>query len=121
MKQVAEIRRRFELLSSALDERGRRLLAAAEALTIGERSISIVSRATGMSRGAIAAGVAELKSESVANESGSPAPGRIRRAGGGRKTATELDPTLVEDLESLVAPVTRGDPQSPLRWTIKLK
>jgi transposase len=117
MKQMAEIKKRFEFLSSILDERGRRLLAAAEALTLGERSIAIVSRATGMSRAVIAAGVAELRGEAADTESA--APGRVRREGGGRKKTTELDPTLVRDLESLVEPVTRGDPQSPLRWTIK--
>jgi hypothetical protein len=62
-KQLAKIKKRFEFLSNILDQRGRRLLAAAEALTLGERSIAIASRGTGMSRAAIAAGVAELRGE----------------------------------------------------------
>jgi transposase len=74
-----------------------------------------VSRATGISRQAIAAGIKELSSPDDDTLSG----GRIRKPGGGRKKEVDKDPTLKSDLESLVEPVTRGDPESPLRWTIK--
>jgi len=109
------IERRYEVLSPVLDERMRRLVAAAESLALGYGGASIVARTTGVSRRAIAAGVAELKQ---------PRAKRlvmtgIRRTGGGRKKTTATDPTLKQDLERLVDPVTRGDPESPLRWTCK--
>jgi Rhodopirellula transposase DDE domain len=107
------IQRRFELLAPYLDERTRRLMVAAEAEAIGFGGISIVARATGMSRDTISRGIEELKAPA-----GSP-PGRIRRSGGGRKKAVDSDPTLKEDLEKLINPAVRGDPESPLRWTSK--
>ena len=113
MKEEAAIKRRFELVSGELNERTRRLLAASEALTIGWGGISLVSRATGLSRKTISQGIKELQGEERANE------GRIRRKGGGRKTTVSKDPSLKEELERLVEPVTRGDPESPLRWTSK--
>jgi len=106
--------RRFKLLEKHLDERLRRCVAAAEAAALGPRGISIVSRATGVSRRAIRRGLTELR------EAAGPSPrGRIRRPGGGRKRARAKDPTLGRDLEQLVEPTTRGDPESPLRWTCK--
>ena len=93
----------------------RRLVAAAESLALGYGGASVVSRATGMSRRAIAAGVAELEQPQGKR---SVLTG-IRRRGAGRKKTTETDPTLKQDLEQLVDPVTRGDPESPLRWTCK--
>ena len=106
--------RRFKLLEKQLDERMRRCVAAAEAEALGPRGISIVSRATGVSRRAIRRGLTELR------ETTSPhGAGRIRQPGGGRKRTTEQDPTLQRDLEQLVEPTTRGDPESPLRWTCK--
>jgi transposase len=106
--------RRFKLLERHLDERLRRCVAAAEAEALGPRGISIVSRATGVSRRAIRRGLTELR------EAAGPASrGRIRRPGGGRKRARVKDPTLARDLEQLVEPTTRGDPESPLRWTCK--
>jgi len=113
MKEEAAIKRRFELISGELNERTRRLLAASEALAIGWGGISVVSRATGLSRKAISQGIKELQGEERATE------GRIRRKGGGRKTTVSKDPRLKEELERLVEPVTRGDPESPLRWTSK--
>jgi transposase len=112
---VAEqaIRRRFRLIEPHLDERLRRLVAAAEVAAAD--SVSAVARATGVSRRAIRAGVKELKARGAA----ALAPGRIRRPGGGRKRTVDQDPTLVTDLETLIEPTTRGDPQSPLRWTCK--
>src|SRR5213594_3835116 len=106
--------RRFKLLEKHLDERLRRCVAAAEAAALGPRGISIVSRATGVSRRAIRRGLMELR------EAAGPSPrGRIRRPGGGRKRARAKDPTLGRDLEQLVEPTARGDPESPLRWTCK--
>lgn len=107
------IKKRFERLSPYLDERLRRLVAGAEALAIGRGGITVVSRETGLCREAIRGGCQEL--ECHANLS----PGRIRKSGGGRKRTTEQDPTLTADLERLLDPATRGDPESPLRWTCK--
>lgn len=107
------IRRRFELLAPLLDERSRRALAAAEALAIGEGGIAMVSRETGVSRRAISAGCRELTDPDQVPR------GRVRRKGGGRKKTVEKDPTLRPDLESLVDPTSRGDPESALRWTSK--
>jgi Rhodopirellula transposase DDE domain len=103
----------FELVSPRLDERQRRLLAAAAARTLGRGGITLVARATGMSRQTVYDGLADLD-----DATGLPA-GRVRRAGGGRKRLVERDPGLVAALEALVDPVTRGDPESPLRWTCK--
>jgi hypothetical protein len=89
---------------------------AAEAMTIGRGGIVIVSRITGVSRQAIAAGVAELESGLEGKEIGTK---RVRKPGGGRKKLLEKDHKLLMDLEKLVEPVTRGDPESPLRWTCK--
>jgi transposase len=113
MKEEAGIKRRFELVARELNERSRRLVAASEAVAIGWGGISVVSRATGLSRKAISHGIKELQ------EKGGTSEGRIRRIGGGRKTTVSNDPRLREDLERLVEPVTRGDPESPLRWTCK--
>jgi transposase len=109
-----EITQRFKLLEPFLDERLRRLAAAAEVHCLGGRSVSVVSRATGVSRRAISQGLRELE------EPGSPSKsGRIRKPGGGRKRTVDTDSTLLEGLEHLVEPVTRGDPESALRWTCK--
>ncbi len=112
----ASIERRFAELSLYLDERGRRLWAAAEAKAIGAGGSGIVSKATGISMRAIKRGRAELR---AARRSPETFPDRIRLLGGGRKSTTAKDPTLLRDLEGLVDPVTRGDPESPLRWTCK--
>jgi len=114
---VAEdaIRRRFRLIERHLDERMRRLVAAAEAEAVGFGGVSVVARATGVSRRAIRVGAHELTARSAA----SPGPTRIRRAGGGRKRTIDQDPTLVGDLETLIEPTTRGHPMTPLRWTCK--
>jgi transposase len=106
--------RRFKLLEKQLDERLRRCVAAAEAEALGPRGISIVSRATGVSRRAIRRGLRELRETAPAGLAR-----RIREPGGGRKRAQDKDPTLLRDLEHLVEPTTRGDPESPLRWTCK--
>lgn len=95
-----------------LNERGRRMVAAAEALEYGHGGVSVVSRACGLSRVTITQGIRELD--------GAPlSAGRVRRAGGGRKPLVARDRALLGVLESLVEPLARGDPESPLRWTCK--
>jgi hypothetical protein len=113
------IRRRFEWLAPAADEQMRRLIAAAESLAIGYGGASIVARATGVSRRAIADGAKELKDPKRLRASRQLKQGRVRQPGGGRKKIVAKDATLQRDLERLVDPVTRGDPESPLRWTCK--
>jgi Rhodopirellula transposase. len=108
------IKQRYALISPFLDERQRRLYLAAEAKVIGYGGVSTVSRMTGVSRNAISAGYEDFDQvkEKLSN-------GRIRREGGGRKRTVATDVTLKTDLEALIEPVTRGDPESPLRWTCK--
>jgi hypothetical protein len=110
---LAGIKKRFSVLSRLLDERSRRLVAGAESLALDRGGISAVSRATGISRPVIRQGVAELKNPETA------LTGRVRRPGAGRKRIAERDIAVIRDLERLVEPVTRGDPESPLRWTCK--
>lgn len=110
------VRKKFALLEPILDEQARRLWSAAEAQALGRRGISVVSRATGLSRTTIHQGVKDIVGlrEKKALEGK-----RIRAPGGGRKPISEHDPTLRQDIERLVQPTTRGDPESPLRWTCK--
>src|SRR6266571_2749978 len=110
---------KFIILRPLLDERARRAWAAVEARALGRGGVSRVAAATGLSRQRITDGLRELEALAQAAPPAPPQRQRIRRAGGGRKRATERDPTLLDDLEALVEPVTRGDPQSPLRWTCK--
>ncbi len=113
---VESIRRKFDSLSHLMDERARRCWAAAEAMELGWGGVSAVSLATSMSRTTITEGIKQLRrGDYTAPE----ADGRIRRLGGGRKPVTETDPELLGALERLVDPLSRGDPQSPLRWTLK--
>ena len=104
---------RFRVLAPLVDERVRRLLAAAESRAIGRGGISAVARATGVSRPVIRKGLAGLASPPAVD------PGRIRRPGGGRKKAVDKDRALKTDLEALLESTTRGDPEAPLRWTCK--
>ncbi len=113
MSDHAEIKARYGVLRPLLDERARRLVVAAESQTAGRGGISAVSRATGVSRQVIRQGIAELKAPAAMS------PSRIRREGGGRKKAADLDPSFKTDLEKLLESTTRGDPESPLRWTCK--
>jgi hypothetical protein len=104
---------RYRALAGDLDERRRRLWAAAEARSHGRGGIAAVARASGIAENTIRAGLRELESgESIGTV-------RVRRAGGGRKPITEVDPLLAKDLERLVDPDSRGDPEQPLRWTAK--
>ena len=116
MASEGEIKQRFSQLEAWLDERARRLWAAAESAAHGRGGISLVARASGVSRRAIAVGLAELKKKPDRSQR-RHLP--IRQKGGGRKKASLKDPNLLLDLEKLLEPVTRGDPQSPLRWTCK--
>ena len=116
MVDEVTIERRFKLIERYLDERMRRLVAAAEAEAAGFGGVSVVARATGVSRRAIRIGARELKESSRGS---SPPSRRIRRPGGGRKRTVTQDPTLPRDLERLIEPVTRGDPETALRWTCK--
>jgi len=116
MADVATIRTKFEALRPFLDERRRRLWAAAEAVALGRGGVTAVATATGLRRNTIHTGIDELRGGKVA----APVPDRrVRAPGGGRTTVIAHDPTLLRDLEALVEPVTRGDPMSPLRWTCK--
>jgi hypothetical protein len=108
------IRKRFDLLSPILDERTRRLWASAEAIVLGHGGITATSRATGISRRAITEGCKELQEAKP-----TPMPSAVRRPGGGRKRIEDKYPDIKDRLESLVEPLTRGDPESPLRWTCK--
>jgi hypothetical protein len=114
-RTAAATGQRFAELSPVLDERGRRLWAAAEARAIGYGGVSLVATVTGVSRRAIHAGLQEL----AAGATTFMPRGRARRPGGGRKPLTQLQPRLKEALDALVEPTCRGDPESPLRWTCK--
>ena len=108
------LKQKFAGLLPALNERGRRLAVAAEARALGYGGVATVARASGVSASTIWRGLRELRK-----------PGRrldastVRRPGGGRKSLLDTEPRLAVDLDSLVEPATRGDPESPLRWTCK--
>jgi hypothetical protein len=115
-KIEARIRRKFRLVAVELDERRRRQWAAAEARDAGWGGISLVARATGLSRPTIMAGLKELE---LSSSSRAAVAARVRSPGGGRRMLTQSDPGLLDALERLIDPATRGDPMSPLRWTCK--
>jgi transposase len=97
-----------------LNERDRRLALATEARSWGRGGIAAVHKATGVSKTTIRRGLADLDSDT-----GIAGVGRVRAPGGGRKRVEVADPTLLDALDSLIEPETRGDPESPLRWTTK--
>ena len=107
------MRQKFLALVPRLDEHTRRIWAATEARSFGYGGVSLVARATGVSRRAIQVGLREIETGDVLPE------GWVRRPGGGRKSGVYHQPDLPTTLESLVEPLTRGDPESPLRWTCK--
>jgi len=109
---MREVQKKLHRLWPHLNERGRRMLAAAEAVDIGHGGVSLVSHACGLSRVTITKGISELSERPLAAD-------RVRRSGGGRKKLAVRDPKLTGLLESLVEPLARGDPESPLRWTCK--
>ena len=102
----------FEFMFEHLDERQRRLLAGGTARLLGRGGITVVASTTGMSRNTVTDGA-------KAYDSGEPPTGRVRSEGGGRPRLEDLDPSLLDDLDDLVEPGSRGDPMSPLRWTLK--
>jgi hypothetical protein len=113
MATAFELEQRFQQIAPHLNERTRRLWAASAAQAWGYGGVTLVASVTGVSRRAITQGLTELKT-------GNPLPaGRIRRPGAGPKTLEERKPGIKEKLESLVEPLTRGTPESPLRWTCK--
>jgi len=113
MSTLSELKRKFRSVWPHLDERTRRLMAANEAVSLGYGGVSVVRRACGLSRKAIAKGIREIQGGSR------PLVGRVRRPGAGRKSITQSDPRLVQTLEALVDAQTRGDPESALRWICK--
>lgn len=110
---VEWIQSKYENLTVDLNERARRRWAAVEALSLGRGGIAAVAKATGISDRTIRNGIRELR------KGDTPPAGRQRRVGGGRKAANQKVPGLLDALEGLVEPTTRGDPQSPLKWTCK--
>ena len=108
MSTLSELKLKFRSVWPHLDERTRRLMAANEAVSLGYGGVSLVQRACGLSRKAIAKGIREI-------QAGSPLVGRVRRPGAGRKSITQSDPRLVQTLEALIDEQTRGDPESALR------
>lgn len=113
--QEQAIKAKYEALQAELDERARRLWAATEALSLGHGGVATVARATGLAESTVRLGKKELHSPATA----SAAPRRLRRPGAGRKARTTHDQQLLQALDALVEPTTRGDPMSPLRWTCK--
>lgn len=113
MRTSSELQAKLLGVWPLLDERTRRLMAANEARALGHGGISEVSRACGLSRKAIAKGIREIEAGTA------PPPGRIRQSGAGRKKIIAQDPGLMSAMERLIEPATRGDPESPLRWTCK--
>ncbi len=113
MNTLSALKRKFRSAWPHLDERTRRLVAGVEAVSLGYGGVSLVRRACGLSRKAIARGIREIQS------GGRPWVGRIRRPGAGRKSLTQSDPGLVQALEALIEDQTRGDPESALRWICK--
>jgi len=112
------IQNKYEMFLPYLNERTRRVWAAMEACELGYGGVSAVAQATGLSRNTIAAGMKDLQ-DNTGEGLASALPEQIRKPGGGRNRLESIDPRLLDDLESLVEPTTRGDPESPLRWTCK--
>lgn len=112
------MRRKFELLRPLMNERMRRHWAACEAMILPRGGVTLVAQATGLSRTTIWAGLRELRHPQDVPANDLPAE-RSRHAGAGRPFLEAADPALVKDLETLLEATTRGDPQSPLRWTCK--
>src|SRR6266568_6008061 len=106
-------RKRYREMAAVLNEQSRRRFVAMEARALGHGGVSLMARISGLARSTIYHGVCYIRDKVSAS------PGRVRRAGGGRKTKASQDATLVSDLKSLVEPVTRGDPMQPLLWTTR--
>src|SRR5450755_465434 len=126
MDALQAIEAKYQALSRRLDEATLRLWVATEARSLGRGGVSLVAKAAGVSRTTIYAGLAELEAASkasrkrgAASAAASEPARRVRAAGGGRKKLIDLNPGLLESLDALVEPTSRGDPMSPLRWTCK--
>jgi hypothetical protein len=114
-----QVRERFEAMRPVMDERTRRLWAGAEAEALGWGGIRLVARATGLARMTVQNGAREIREQAADAPTLPPEMQRVRRPGAGRPPILDRFPGLKEDLEALVDPLTRGDPESPLRWTCK--
>jgi len=114
---VERIRQKYAALDPVMDERLRRQWAATEANVLGWGGVSVVARATGLARNTVGHGLRELAER--AKRPNAPVPVLLRKSGAGRKRLTDTDPSLLKALDALVDPVTRGHPESPLRWTCK--
>ena len=110
---ILNLSEKYKLISEHLNERTRRIWAATEAKSLGHGGVSAVSEATGIARVTIHAGINELNSTNKLQAD------RIRNYGGGRKKLTDKDPQILSDLEKILEPSVRGDPESSLRWTCK--
>jgi hypothetical protein len=109
---IKTLKEKFSALTPTLNERSRRIYAATEARALGHGGIAVIAAVSGMARCTISQGLKEILGQAPSAD-----PSRIRRLGGGRKKLVQKNSRLVADLKSLVEPGTRGDPQSPLRWT----
>ena len=119
LSPIATVRQKYDALAPLLHEKARRRWGACEAAALGRGGISLVSTATGLSRAAIRRGIVELNTRANDSEDVDPSTPGIRRPGGGRPCLTATDPLLLQELQRLVDPATRGDPMCPLRWTCK--
>ena len=115
MEQAHAIKEKYDQVRGSLNERSRRIWAASEAIALGHGGIATVQRATGIAKTTVRRGIDEIKNGENEKNPGS----RVRRKGAGRKKLEDCDSKLVRELESLVNPETRGDPESPLLWTTK--
>src|SRR4051812_15617974 len=112
MSEVEELERKYALLFPHLNERQQHLVAALDGQRLGRGGIALVSRVTGFSRPTIYRAIESLSQRPLPVE-------RVRHSGAGREALVQHDPLLVQSLETLIDPETRGDPMSPLRWTCK--
>lgn len=113
---IRRLRRKYRVVGPELDERRKRQWAAAEARELGYGGVSLVARATGLARSTIHTGLRDVQASPQQRRA---AAERVRRAGAGRRPLTTTDPALLTALLALIEPTTRGDPESPLRWTCK--
>jgi Rhodopirellula transposase DDE domain len=111
--QARAVRKRYREMAPVLNEQSRRRFVALEARALGRGGISLMTRISGLARSTIYQGLSDI------HDNVSAPPGRVRKEGGGRKRKASEDPTLVTDLNSLVEPVTRGDPMQLLLWTTR--
>ncbi len=112
---ISKIYQRYKIINAYLSEGGKRIWAASESITIGRGGDTIVCEATGISRVTISRGKKEIRDDvgSVTDST------RIRKIGGGRKRLKDSHPDIIKELDIMIDPYTRGDPESPLRWTCK--